>query len=96
MILVVPAPTAITAPVVEFTVATPVLELLHVPPASPVVENTAVPPIQSGEVPETVPAETVGLTLIDALLIGLPDKVHPLAATILVRLKVVDPVTRGA
>ena len=69
MIVVVPAPTAVTTPVDTFTVATAVLLLLHVPPPSPLLLYVAVAPIQSGEVPLTVPALAYGLTvkLFDAL-----------------------------
>src|SRR5437773_785986 len=38
IISVVPAPTAVTSPVVAFTIATEVLLLFHVPPASPSLE----------------------------------------------------------
>ena len=67
--MVVPAPTAVTNPDVAFTVATDVLLLLQVPPASPSLVYVAVAPIQSGDVPLTVPALTLGLTvkLFDAL-----------------------------
>ena len=63
MILVVPAPAAVTTPVVAFTVATAVLLLLHVPPALPVLLYVADWPIQSGDVPLTVPAVAFGLTV---------------------------------
>ena len=52
---VVPAATAVTMPE-EATVATDVFELVHAPPASPLLLYCAVAPIQSGEVPLTVPA----------------------------------------
>jgi len=67
MILVVPALTAVTCPVELFTVATLVFELLHVPPLVPLLLYVAVPPIQSGLVPVTVPALTFGLTVTVAL-----------------------------
>ena len=63
MIVVVPALNAVTAPDVAFTVATAVLLLIQVPPASPVLLYVAVCPIQSGEVPLTVPALAFGLTV---------------------------------
>src|SRR6185369_11735638 len=56
VILVVPAATAVTNPEPELTVATEVFELLHDPPASPLLEYVAVCPIQMGDVPLTVPA----------------------------------------
>ena len=61
--LVVPALTAVTSPELAFTVATAVFELLQLPPAVPVVVYDAVAPIQSGDVPLTVPAVTLGLTV---------------------------------
>ena len=63
--LVVPAPAAVTTPVIASTVATAVLLLLHVPPALPVLLYVADWPMQSGEVPLTVPAVTFGLTVKD-------------------------------
>ena len=64
-----PAPTAVTTPDVAFTVATAPLLLLQVPPALPLLVYVADEPIQSGEVPLTVPAFAFGLTvkLFDAL-----------------------------
>ena len=43
----VPAATGVITPVVEFTVATPVLVELHAPPVSPSVVNVTVPSEQS-------------------------------------------------
>ena len=63
MIVVVPAPVAVTTPDEAFTVATAVLLLLHDPPASPLLVYVAVAPIQSGDVPVTVPAFAFGLTV---------------------------------
>ena len=63
--MVEPAPTAVTTPVVASTVATAILLLLQDPPASPVLLYEAVEPIQSGEVPLTVPALALGLTVKD-------------------------------
>ena len=60
---VVPADTAVTSPVVALTVATPVLVLLHVPPAVPLLLYVAVAPIQRGLVPLTVPALALALTV---------------------------------
>ena len=67
--VVVPAPTAVTSPDPAFTVATDVLLLLHDPPALPLLLYVAVAPIQSGEVPLTVPALAFGFTVnaLDAL-----------------------------
>ena len=61
--MVVPAPTALTSPDAALTVATEVLLLLQVPPASPVLLYVADEPIQSGEVPLTVPAVAFGFTV---------------------------------
>ena len=63
MILVVPALNAVTSPVDELTDATNVLLLLHDPPALPSLVYAAVAPMQSGEVPFTVPAFAFGLTV---------------------------------
>ena len=63
--LVEPAPTAVTRPDVALTVATAPLLLLQDPPASPVLLYAADEPIQSGEVPLTVPAFAFGLTVKD-------------------------------
>ena len=63
--MVVPALTAVTNPDEAFTVATAVLLLLHDPPASPLLVYVAVAPIQSGDVPLTVPALAFGLTVND-------------------------------
>ena len=63
MILAVPALTALTSPDDALTVATAVLLLLQDPPASPLLLYVAVAPIQSGEVPLTVPALALGLTV---------------------------------
>ena len=60
-----PADKAVTAPVDALTVATAVLLLLHVPPAFPLLVYVAVLPIQSGDVPLTVPAVAFGLTVKD-------------------------------
>src|SRR6186997_3639533 len=62
VISVVPAATALTNPDIEFTVATNVLLLLQLPPGVPSDVYVALPPIQSGVVPLTVPAVTFGLT----------------------------------
>jgi hypothetical protein len=48
---------------VAFTVATDGSLLLHVPPASPVVLYSAVVLVQIGELPLTVPAFALGLTV---------------------------------
>lgn len=66
VILVAPAPTGVTTPEVEFTVATAVLLLLHVPPLAPLlVKVVAGDPTHTGEVPLTVPALTRGFTVTD-------------------------------
>ena len=76
IILVVPALTAVTNPVDELTVATEVLELLQLPPPVPLLVYIVVFPIQSGDVPLTVPADTFGFTVsVLKELIGLE---HPL------------------
>ena len=65
MIFATPALKAVTNPEEAFTVATEVFVLLHDPPASPVLLYVAVVPIQSGDVPLTVPAFAFGLTVSD-------------------------------
>ena len=58
-----PALTAVTTPVVALTVATAVLVLLQLPPASPLLVYVAVAPAQSGDEPLTVPAFAFALTV---------------------------------
>ena len=65
--MVFPSPIAVTSPEEEFTVAVPVLELDHTPPASPLVENVDVSPIHIDAGPLTVPALTFGFTVIVAV-----------------------------
>ena len=60
---VVPALKAVTKPLDPFTVATIVFELLQLPPASPLLVQIAVAPVQSDNVPFTVPAFTFGFTI---------------------------------
>ena len=67
VISAVPAPMAVTRPVAGLTVATLVFVLLQLPPASPLVLYVAVAPIHKGEVPDTTPALTFGLTVRMAL-----------------------------
>ena len=64
MISVVPAPVAVTIPVNKFTVATDVLELIHIPPLVPLLVKAAVAPAQSGEAPLIIPPLTAGFTVI--------------------------------
>lgn len=59
----VPAPTAVTWPVFELTVATEALELLHDPPGVPLLVYVDDEPIQRGEAPLTVPAFTLADTV---------------------------------
>jgi hypothetical protein len=63
VIFVVPALSAVTNPVVAFTVATEVLLLDHAPPVVALLLYVAAAPIQSGEGPLTVPADTFGETV---------------------------------
>jgi hypothetical protein len=65
VIITVPALIAVTTPVEAFTVAIAVLLELQAPPALPLLEYVAVDPMQSGEVPLTVPADAFGLTVRD-------------------------------
>ena len=57
-----PAATAVTTPV-ELTVAIEVFELVHAPPLVPLLLYCVVAPIQSGDVPLTVPALTFAFTV---------------------------------
>ena len=71
-----PAATAVTSPVVAFTVATEVLLLLHVPPVVPFVLSVVFAPAQSTAVPVIVPALTFALTVTAKLAdTGLPQPV---------------------
>jgi hypothetical protein len=51
-----PAPTPVTTPVVEFTVATRLLLLLQLPPANPLLVNVVGEPAHIAGAPVTVPA----------------------------------------
>ena len=62
--VVIPALTAVTTPVVGCTVAIAPIVLLHIPPASPVDIKVGVAPMHSGLDPIIVPAFTLGLTVI--------------------------------
>ncbi len=62
VILAVPALTAFTTPVEGSTVATAVFVLLQLPPEVALRVKVGVAPIQTGEVPLTVPAITLLLT----------------------------------
>ena len=73
--MAVPAPTAVTSPVDVLTVATNVLLLLQVPPASPLLAYVAVAPIQSGEVPVTVPVLPLAFTEMDWDTVVVPHEV---------------------
>ena len=75
VIVAVPALIAVTSPDAAFTVATAVLLLLQLPPASPLLVYVVVAPIQSGVVPVTVPALALGLTVND--LDALNGLLHP-------------------
>ena len=59
----VPALTALTTPVAGITVATDVFVLLQLPPEVPLLVYVTITPIQSGDVPLTVPALTFGDTV---------------------------------
>ena len=64
-----------TRPVVEFTVATEVFELLQLPPEVPLLVYVDVCPMQSGDAPLTVPAFrpvfTVIVIALDVAVVGL-------------------------
>jgi hypothetical protein len=64
VIVVVPALTPVTTPVLMSTVALAVLLLLHVPP--PVLLSVVVPPIHTLVVPEIVPTDVLTVTSVTA------------------------------
>ena len=59
-----PGPTAVTTPVVAFTVATRLLLLLQLPPAAPLLVKALVAPVQRVVVPLIVPANGMALIVI--------------------------------
>jgi len=61
--IAVPADTAVTAPFVEFIVATPVLSDDHVPPLFPFEDNEVEPLEQIAVVPLIVPAFGAAVTV---------------------------------
>ena len=85
VIVAVPALTAVTTPL-AFTVATPVLLLLHAPEpppnTTPLAEYVAVPPIHNGLVPLTPLTAAFGVTVI-VLLAQLVVTVHDVLSTLL-------------
>lgn len=68
-----PAATAVTTPVVAFTVAAEVLLLLQVPPPSPVLVNPVLEPTHNVEAPLTVPALGSAFTVILADAVAVPQ-----------------------
>ena len=75
MIVAVPALTPVTKPELLFTVATPVLLLLHVPPGVPVVlDNCVVLPLQTVVVPVIVPAIGAAFTVTTAAVVTGPPQ----------------------
>lgn len=63
VMLVLPALIVVTNPEFASMFATSVFVLIHVPPGVPLLLYVAVTPMQSGEAPLTVPADTFGLTV---------------------------------
>jgi hypothetical protein len=59
-----PADKPETTPVAGFTEAADELLLLQLPPPTPVLNKVVVEPMHTEEVPPTVPALEIGLTLI--------------------------------
>jgi hypothetical protein len=70
----VPGPTPVTAPVLLFTVATPVAFEVHAPPEAPLEEKVVVPATQMFCVPLTVPAfgEAETVTVLVAVVLEHP------------------------
>ena len=59
-----PGPTAVTRPLVAFTVATRLLLLLQLPPVAPLLDKTLAAPTQRVVVPLMVPATGIALIVI--------------------------------
>ena len=89
----VPAVTPVTTPVVAFTVATAVLEEVHVPPVVPLLANVEVPPIQMAGVPDKVPAETGAVTVTTKVDSALGQPPVPVTVYLIVEVPAVTPVT---
>ncbi len=68
----VPVLTPVTTPL-AFTVATAVLPLVHVPPASPLLVKVVVVPIHTDPVPLIVPALAFGLTVTNFVVLAVPQ-----------------------
>jgi len=75
--MAVPADTAVTAPVVEFMVATPVLSDVHVPPAFPLDDNVVDPLEQIAVVPLIVPAFGAAVTVTTLCPVALAQPPEP-------------------
>ena len=75
MIVVLPAETAVTIPVVGLTVAAEVLLLLQLPPLAPVLVNVVVDPVQRNVVPVIVPAFGSGFTVMLYVAVAVPQLV---------------------
>ena len=66
------------SPVAAFTVATPALSVVHVPPASPLLVNVVVPVIQIACVPDKTPALGEGIILATRVLVALEHPPRPI------------------
>ena len=75
MIVVLPAESAVTNPVVAFTVAAETLLLLHDPPPTPVLDNVVAEPVHKKVVPVIVPAFGSGLTVTPYVAVAVPQAV---------------------
>ena len=73
MIVALPSPTPVTTPVVAFTVATSVLLLVQIPPASPLALKLMFAPAHTDDKPLIVPAFGSELTMIGKLAVEVPQ-----------------------
>ena len=88
----VPAATPVTTPVVGFTVATVVDELLQVPPLT-VEANVVVEPIHTDWVPERLPAEATFVIVTCAVVVALEHPPDPATVYVIVVVPAETPVT---
>ena len=93
MIVEVPATTPVTTPVDELTVATDVLELVHVPPLT-VEESVEVPAEHIAVVPLIVPAEGAAVTVTVLVAVAFEQPPVPVTVYVMVAVPAVIPLMR--
>jgi hypothetical protein len=91
--IAVPADTAVTDPLVEFIVATPVLSDDHVPPLFPLEDNEVVPLEQIAVVPLIVPAFGAAVTVTVLVAVALVQPPVPTTVYVIVVVPAETPVT---